>query len=240
VGRLVAVLGLAVLAGTAPAAAQATSPPGPWAIDVRGVTSPVPEDVVFYPPLAATARIPTRGFGLEGGAHVYLFNLGASRVGIGASALNVRAVTNPPPSPPTSSGSGTTMAPPRQSVQLDLRIVAPQLSFNFGTRNGWSYVSAGAGFGDVITRTAGASAGRRHSQRLNVMNVGGGARWFFLSHLAFGFDVRLHRVAAGVSGPIEMTGGGSQGEVIGIEEPGPPPPTPGKMILVVGVGLSVR
>jgi hypothetical protein len=91
----------------------------------------------------------------------------------------------------------------------------------------------------VIARTAGVAAGRRQSERLNALNVGGGARWFFLSHLAFGFDLRLHRIASGVAGSIETAGSQPQGDGP-IEAPAPPPPTPGQMILIVNVGLSVR
>ena len=61
-----------------PAAAQAKSRPGPWVLDVRGVTSPVPTDPDYYPPLAAVL-VPERGFGVDVGAHVYLFNLGPAR-----------------------------------------------------------------------------------------------------------------------------------------------------------------
>ena len=75
---------------TAQAAAQTTTPPGPWVLDVRGVTSPVPTDAGFYPPLAATS-VPSRGFGADFGAHVYLWSLKLARIGFGANVVIVRS-----------------------------------------------------------------------------------------------------------------------------------------------------
>lgn len=221
-----------MLVSASTAAAQPPSRPGPWALDVRGVTGPVPDDQAFYPRLDASATIPDRGFGVELGAHVYLLNLGPSRLGLGAQLFNVRAVTEPPASSTTAT-PGTAAA--GQSIQLDLRIITPQVSFNFGSREGWSYVSGGVGTTGVVTRTAGVIAGRRESERLNALNVGGGARWFLKSHLAFGFDIRLHRVAAGTAGPIEET-----------PRPATPPTppastaTPGMMFVSVSAGLSFK
>jgi hypothetical protein len=230
--RLPAALVVALLVSASSAAAQPPSRPGPWALDVRGVTSPVPEDAAFFPRLDASARIPERGFGLDVGAHVYLLNIGPSRLGLGAQVVHVRAVTEPLVASTTTT-TGTTAAI-GQSIQLDLRIITPQVSFNFGTGEGWSYVSGGVGTTEVVTRTAGVIAGRRESERLNALNVGGGARWFLRSHLAFGFDIRLHRIAAGTAGRIEET---------------PPPTTtptataaatPGMMIVSVGAGISFK
>ena len=86
---------IAFLLTGAPASAQSPSRPGPWAIDVRGVTGPVPEQTVFYPPLDRTALIPGRGLGLDLGVHVYLLNLGPARLGIGADLFYVRGRTRP-------------------------------------------------------------------------------------------------------------------------------------------------
>ena len=231
----------ALAAGSAPAAAQTTSRPGPWVLDARGVTSPVPEEGAFYPPLDRTAVVPSRGFGLDLGAHVYLFDLGASRVGIGLNVVSVRAVTKPSEPAPTT-GSVLAPAPAGQSLQVDLRMVAPQVSFNFGSRDGWSYLSAGLGFAGVISRTASVAAGRSDSGRLNALNAGGGARWFIKSRLAFGFDVRLHKIDGGPGGTVELLGPGAPPATPPTSTPPPlvAPPTPGKMMVTVGAGFSVR
>ena len=220
--RLAAALLIALLLTGAHASAQSTSRPGPWALDVRGVTSPVPEQTVFYPTLDRTALIPGRGFGLDLGVHVYPLNLGAARLGIGADLFFIRGKTEPLAAIPAA-GDGTTTASVGQAVQTDLRVLAPQVSFNFGSREGWSYLSAGLGTADVITRTAGISPGRRQSSRLTTMNAGGGARWFFKSHVAFGFDVRMHNIGAGT-----------------VEAPAPLVATPSMRILTVAVGLSIK
>jgi hypothetical protein len=49
------------------------------------------------------------------------------------------------------------------------------------------------------------------------LNAGAGARWFLTSHVAAGFDLRLHRVAAG-----------------------PTLGTPAVMLFAASAGLSIR
>ena len=220
--RLAAALLIALLLTGAPASAQSTSRPGPWALDVRGVTSPVPEQTVFYPALDRSALIPGRGFGLDLGLHVYLLNLGAARLGIGADLFYVRGKTEPL-APTPAGGSGTIATSPGQRVEVDLRMLAPQVSFNFGSREGWSYLGAGLGTADVVTRTSGVLPGRQQSSRLTAINVGGGARWFVKSHLAVGFDIRMHNIGAGTVGAIP-----------------PLAATPAMRMLTVAVGLSIK
>lgn len=74
-----------------------------------------------------------------------------------------------------------------EDVRVTMQIVAPQLSFNFGTANGWSYLGAGAGparvKGDLTFTTT-------------ALNAGGGARWFMNDHAAIGFDIRVYRLSA--------------------------------------------
>jgi hypothetical protein len=220
--RLAAAPLIAFLLSAVPASAQSPSRPGPWAVDVRGVTGPVPEQTVFYPPLDRTALIPGRGLGLDLGVHVYLLNLGPARLGIGADLFYVRGRTRPL-APAPAGGSGTVTTSPGQTVEVDLRMLAPQVSFNFGSSAGWSYLSAGFGATDVVTRTSGVLPGRRQSSRLDTLNAGGGARWFFKSHLAFGFDVRMHNIGAGT-----------------VEAPAPLVATSSMRILTVAVGLSIK
>lgn len=254
-----ALIAAAVLLSAAPAAAQAPSRPGPWALDVRGVTSPVPQDPSFYPPLDTKALVPERGFGMDIGAHVYLFNLGAARVGIGAHLVTVRATTNPQePIPPVGQ---TTPVADLQNVSLTMQSIAPQLSLNFGSRNGWSYVSAGMGRMHVRVETSEVNPARRETgdvgnfwdfwdlrrfkelrklQDLNVINVGGGARWFMKSHMGFTFDVRLYLVPEGTAGPVILE------EALVDPAPSPTPTTPvvvvtpSRMQLIVGAGLTFR
>ena len=172
-----------LLLAAAPAAAQSREPVGPFVVDLRGATSGVPNDTAFFPAgVTSDTIVPARGFGLDAGGHVYLFALGPARVGLGASYVRVRGTA--------------------EGITATVSTVAPQLSFNFGSRDGWSYLSAGAGRAWVRTTVDGAPvAASRDSGALTSINAGGGARWFLRSHLAVGFDVRWHRV----SGPPRAT-----------------------------------
>jgi hypothetical protein len=177
----VAVIGV-LLTGVPAAAAQGIDPgpPGPFVVDLRGGTIGVSQDIGFYPALPADVQVPARAFGLDAGAHLYPFRIRPGTVGIGGSIVYER---------------GTAAA-----VATTTFIASPQVSLNFGTANGWSYVSGGAGVAAVRSRFSDPSgtgdASRRTSGLLDV-NIGAGARWFFTRHLAFGFDLRLHRIGAG-------------------------------------------
>jgi hypothetical protein len=175
--RLGAAAFLLTLFVTRVAAAQPVAPPGPWVLDVRGATSGLPTDTAFFPAVATETLVPARGFGFDVGAHVYLLSLGPARVGVGASYLRARGTA--------------------ESVTANVTTVAPQVSFNFGTTNGWSYLSAGLGRAWIKT-TAVQLAGEavRESAGLSALNFGGGARWFLASHVGFGFDVRWHRLSS--------------------------------------------
>jgi Outer membrane protein beta-barrel domain len=168
-GRLAAWLGLAGVLLGMQVEAQGLTPgkPGPFVIDVRGVTSGIPASPGLYPDLGDQYVVPARGFGFDVGAHVYLFSLGPARLGIGANYIEVR-------------GTAT-------DADATLQTIAPQLSFNFGTSDGWSYLSVGAGTARVKAIESASSS---------AINAGGGARWFMNRHLAVGFDVRFHKIAA--------------------------------------------
>ena len=164
--------------------------------DVRGATSGVPSDVAFYPPLPADVLVPSRGFGLDAGGHVYGGTIGAARLGFGANVIVVRAT--------------------QVDVTTVARVIAPQVSFNFGGPDGWSYISGGLGAGTIAgrVRREGGETERR-SGTVSAINVGGGARWFMTRHLAFTFDLRLHRLGSGerdgTATPSAMLGAASAG-----------------------------
>jgi hypothetical protein len=222
---------LGALAGT-PAAAQiaAPGPPGPYVIDVRGATSPIPEDASFFPPVPTGTIVPSRGYGLDVGAHVYLMRLGPGHLGIGANVLRVRGTASPA-APSSGSTSATTAPATRPDVEATMTTIAPQVSFNFGSAEGWSYISAGVGRAQLTTRTSAfegsgsetsmTPAGSADSGTRSSINVGVGARWFAKAHLAFSFDVRVHIVSAGAA----------EGTV---------PATPRSTLLTASAGISLR
>ena len=172
-----------LLLAAAPAAAQSREPVGPFVVDLRGATSGVPNDTAFFPAgVSADTIVPARGFGFDVGGHVYLFALGPARLGVGLNYVRLRG---------TAEASTATVA-----------MLAPQLSFNFGSRDGWSYLGAGLGRAWIDTSLHGETGpSARESGGLTSINAGGGARWFLVSRLAVGFDVRWHRI----SGPPRAT-----------------------------------
>ena len=190
------------LALAAPAAAQTQTPdhPGPYAIDLRGATAAVPQSPGFFPAVPTGTLIPARGFGIDIGGHVYVASLGAARIGIGANLVRVRSTASPSESPSTSTPSTTPALPTTPRVVATITTLAPQLSFNFGSSAGWSHVSLGYGRAHVKTSRSAFRTGaeaKRDSGGTSALNFGGGARWFFKTHLAFSFDLRFHMMSAG-------------------------------------------
>lgn len=171
--RLVLALVLALVTPVARAQAQSLNPgpPGPFVIDIRGVTSGVPSSEAFVTDDSGTATLATRGFGGDLGGHVYFTRVGPVRLGAGADLMFVRGTTD--------------------DVKSTFTSIDPQLSFNFGTSDGWSYLSAGLGAASVKVEPGGVS------ESVRVINWGGGARWFLGPHLGVGFDVRIRMLAAG-------------------------------------------
>jgi hypothetical protein len=148
-------------------------PPGPFVFDFRAAMSGVPTSEAFVPDSdsGTTATVPGRGFGGGMGAHVYAFQIGPARLGLGVDVLYARGTT--------------------ADATTTLSSVDPQVSANFGTADGWSYLSAGFG----VTRVSAEPAGV--SEAMPSINWGGGARWFLGPHVGVGFDVRVHHISAG-------------------------------------------
>src|SRR5688500_6167682 len=101
-----ATAGLLWLGVCASAAEQTAAPdrPGPYVIDIRGTTVSLPQDASYFPPVPMSTAVPSRGWGLDAGAHVYLAQLGAARLGIGGILVRARG-TAAPARPATTSGS---------------------------------------------------------------------------------------------------------------------------------------
>ena len=185
-----AALLIALLLPTAVFAQVEPGPPGPYVIDLHGAMLGVPNAGEFYPALPTSGIIPGRAFGLDAGAHVLLGGPGSSRLGFGASVIVVRGRVGPP------------------DVSAKLAAIAPQVSLNFGTGDGWSYLGVGYGVGQISTHvstTPAAGVEDDAGTALNpdvktgtvgTLNAGGGARWFVTPHAAVGFDVRFYRFAA--------------------------------------------
>lgn len=208
--------------------AQDPGPVGPYVVDLRVAIAGLPSDPSFFPSVPSGTFVPTRSLGLDVGGHVYPLRIGPARLGIGAN-LSRTAGRASPAQPTTSSSS----PPPRQTspdVESTMTILAPQLSLNFGSSTGWSYISAGVGQMRIRATASPYASGSSSSastveekvlelQRRQTINIGGGARWFMSSHVAFSFDVRFHMVAARVTDGVS---------------------TPKTNTIVAGAGLSFR
>jgi hypothetical protein len=170
----------------APAAAQPNDPVGPFVVDLRGVMTGLPTTVGWTPALPEDTVVPSRGFGLEASGHAHLLTWGPTTVGAGASFSWAR-------------GTAAALVETAPEVQTSVTAFTPQLSFNFGHRLGWSYLSAGYGGAKVVSTSAaitGVPAATADSGWSGAMNIGGGARWFVTDHLGVGFDARWHRLSS--------------------------------------------
>src|SRR5215471_17851167 len=128
------------------------------------------------------AELPGRGLGLHTAITIYPLKWRALTFGIGGELTANRASQTP------SEGAVGVRA-----AQEKFLSVAPQLSFNFGSGNGWSYLSGGLG----VSQWSLIPDGRDEpfpsdTERLKTLNYGGGARWFARPHLAFSFDARFY------------------------------------------------
>lgn len=166
--------------------AQARDPVGPYVIDVRGVMAGLPSQQGWLPLLPPDTSVPSRGFGLEGGAHVYPLRWGGMQVGFGAALTMARGTA-------TSALEGT------PDVVTKSTTFAPQMSFNFGHRLGWSHLSFGYGAAKIVgdaTAVAGQPAATQESGWGGAINFGGGARWFITEHLGVSFEARWHLLSS--------------------------------------------
>jgi hypothetical protein len=220
---------LAVGNGTASAQLRRNDPkdtPGPYVIDARGVLLGVPAVGAFYPSAPSGTRVPKRSLGFDVGAHVYRGTLGPAHLGFGVDLVKSRGTVSTTPvvapvgatSGTSSSSSGTGTAGP-VDVVTHFTGIAPQISFNFGGRNGWSYLGGGVGMGtfsSAITQDrSGPAAGRvtltNDGQWARSVNIGAGARWFTSDRLAFTFDARIHKLGASGTRPATQMFGMSVG-----------------------------
>jgi hypothetical protein len=168
-------------------AAQPAPPPiGAYVVDVRGALARFKEDPTVASAIGVDVQnLPTRGLGLAAGAHWYPLRRGRITFGLGAEVMfagDSRSIEK----------TDTTPAGPTVSTRVSA--IAPQLSFNFGHRDGWSYISGGSGWAR-ITSVRDDTAEVDGAGRTRAINYGGGARWFTSPRRAFTFDVRFYAIS---------------------------------------------
>lgn len=174
----------AVVGGAHQADAQEPPPPiPPLAVDLHGTVATFSDD----PTLALSrgldpSELPGRGFGGDVAVHVYPLKYRSVTFGFGGRLTTSRA--------------HRTQAQPSELRPVTERFtyLGPQLSFNFGTGAGWSYISGGIGASKWSVVPDGSVAQQPDEERLKTIDYGGGARWFAKPHLAFSFDLRFYAI----------------------------------------------
>jgi len=213
--RAACLLGLALLLPSS-ALAQPKEPIGRFAADFRGAFARHKAEPSVATDLeVADSPLPTKSFGLVGGAHVYPLRLGKSvALGIGANIVFTRGSK----AIETDNTDGTTTTGP--TVRRHFRTISPEISLNFGHKNGWSYISGGM-FGRSTLYLDRADAPASDAPTRATINYGGGARWFIKPHVAFSFDVRFYAINPGT--PFGVL-----------------PGSPRTTLMAIGAGVSVK
>ena len=181
-----------VLMMTFVAPAQAQDPPpkiGPFVIDLHGTVPRFPQEQPLADSRAVQLdELPGVGLGIHGGAHVYVLTIKPVTIGLGADFTIARAHQDAPQRAEDVFG---------RAVTERFTHVAPEISFNFGTGDGWSYISGGIGPGVWSVVAEGGPDLAANHERLKTINYGGGARWFIKRHLAFSLDLRFYAINPG-------------------------------------------
>lgn len=175
-----------LIAPAAPASAQVSEPIGRFVVDAHVSLARYDQTNQAADSLnVKRVNLPTSGRGLSVGAHVYPFRWRKLIVGVGASAVwssgNLRPVD-------------ANKLPIGPRVETKLAAFAPQVSFNFGSGSGWSYISGGLGTAVYSMRLTRTEAPERLPHQ-RAIDFGAGARWFAKRHVAFSFDLRWYSLA---------------------------------------------
>jgi len=183
--KSIAVLSVVMsLAAAAPARAQQAQPPDTipiFVFDARGAYGQLKQSESTAASFGADpTALPSRGMGLVGGLHVYPLRHNHFAFGIGGELLLMRA------SRQENDAKGM---PVGKAIRRRLESLSGQISFNFGHRNGWSYLSGGIGPLNFDTYFDGDIP---DGLRRPTLNYGAGARWFNSEHLAFSVDMRFY------------------------------------------------
>ena len=202
---------IALWSSVAPAFAQRPQPLPTFELDVRGFTVFVGQDLATATDLGLSqSDLPTRLDGLAFGGSLYPIRGRSMAIGVGAEGLFGRGAA-----PIANPGGGQTLL-----AQTYISGFAGEISANFGHRDGWSYISGGAGPMRIDSFLGDAPLAEAPNKL--TINFGGGARWFAYTHVAIGFDVRFYLSRAFDGSPPLFPGRGK------------------RRILVVSGGFSIK
>ena len=213
VTRTIALAILLALGAAAPASAQDQPPRLPFiVVDLHGAFTSFPSSQALVDSRGLTdlTQLPGGSLGGDVALHLYPLRWRAVTFGIGGRVMGARGHQAAP-----ATGGEVPLTP----VTEQFLTAAPDLSFNFGSGNGWSYISGGIGRSIWQVVPDGAVRQDVDEERRQTSNYGGGARWFMKKHLAFSFDVRVYGVKAGTVGLL---------------------PAPRANLLVIAAGASIK
>lgn len=188
--RILALAAVVHLSSVAAAVAQdpTREPIGRFVADAQAAFPNFPDDESIAAGLGVTAEnLPGRGLGLAVGMHFYPARMGKVTLGLGGRLVMSRASSTLEPTT-----EGGVEGP---TVKGYFTALAPEVSLNFGSNEGWSYVSGGVGLAGLTIENE-ARPVTDADGRLTTIHYGGGARWFAKPHLAFSFDLRFYRYGA--------------------------------------------
>jgi hypothetical protein len=154
-------------------------------VDLHGAySSGGQSDALASPRGLLSSDLPGSLLGIDAGVHVYPVRRKVT-IGLGASLLLAGG-----------SQAGTVDESGVASTAAEFRVrgVMPQLSLNFGSSRGWSYL--GAGFGLAQLKVGRTESALPWGPMTPTLHFGGGARWFIRERLAFSFDGRFYKVGA--------------------------------------------
>ncbi len=181
--RISALLTLILLAA-APLFAQEREPLPIFAIDLRGFYSGLGQDPTTAADLGVSPYdLPARGLGAVAGLNVYPLRGRTMALGVGVEWMIARGRSQ--------KVDDVTGEPIGLPIEQRLRSLSPQVSLNFGHREGWSYLTAGMGPLSFETFQGELPPAEPPPQQATI-NMGGGARWFATTHVAFTFDARFY------------------------------------------------
>jgi hypothetical protein len=171
--------------------AFAQEPPAPIpriVLDLHGIIPVFPNDNAQ---LAASrdlvvGELPGAGLGGRVGVHLYLFKWKVITVGVGGEVFAARSTNTPP------DGTQGLVAVTERLTSAD-----GQVSLNFGSAHGWSYLSGGVGRSQWAIIPSGQPSTSADAETLPTTNYGGGAHWSIKRHLGFSLDVRLYEIQPG-------------------------------------------
>ncbi len=197
---------LALLGCCLPVAAAAQEPSEQpitrYAIDLHAALPKVPGNNDLGRPYGLdSTTLPGLGIGLSAGAHVYPLRLKKITFGVGVSGVLGRAHASP-----VKKSDGTLAG---KDVTARFSALAPQISINFGSAAGWSYLSGGIATSRLEISTPDLPSDTTWP-RTKTINYGGGGRWWVKDHVAASFDVRFYAMnpVAGAADSAEAVAAG--------------------------------